>query len=146
MSQCFEEIGEVVSVINEKIVKISLKRHSSCDKCGVCGMGTKPEITFLAENTIGAKPGDRIVLKMETGTLFKAAFLVYTLPLIMLIVGFLFGDLGARFIGLNTSTSENIGILTGFILLGSTYYYIRRLDRRTNFTKNFQPRLIKIID
>lgn len=145
MNQYLEEIGEVVDTIPDQKIKVKLTRHSSCDKCGACGMGAKPEICFLMDNQIGAKEGDRVLLRMQSGNLYKAAFLVYTVPLIMLILGFVIGNNLAQNFKFNVSVSENFGIFSGFIFMAVTYTTIRYWDRRKNFSSNLQPQLVAIV-
>jgi len=145
MSEYLEEIGEVVEMLDESMIKIILKRHSSCERCGACGIESRPEMAFSVKNSIGAVKGDRVVLRMRTGNLFKAAFLVYTIPLFMLIIGFLIGRKIAAIFGVNADTAENSGILTGFLFLGITYLGIRWWDRKMKVGNRLQPELVRIV-
>jgi sigma-E factor negative regulatory protein RseC len=137
-----KEIGEVIEVTGN-VATIVVKRNASCEKCGVCGIGKKAEIVFQLPNELNAKVGDRVVLQMKSGTLFKAAFLIYTIPLIMLLGGFLLGQKIAIQIGYDAAFSENIGIFSGFIFLILTYSTIYCWDKKQSNSK-FQPQIVKI--
>ncbi|HOP75584.1 MAG TPA: SoxR reducing system RseC family protein [Bacillota bacterium] len=139
-----EEHGEVIAA-GEGTAKIKLQRHASCDKCGACGMGKRPEIVVEAEDPIGVETGDIVMLRMKTGQLFKAAVLMYTFPLVGLILGFLAGQGLALWGGLRPDSAENIGILTGFIILAGIYMAIRWWDRRYALGKKIRPEIVGVI-
>ena len=64
--------------------------HGDCDHCaGGCGsMTAKERITVQAENPIGARPGDRVVIETESSKVFSAIFLVYALPVVLFFAGY----------------------------------------------------------
>lgn len=68
--------------------------HGDCDHCeGGCGsMAAKESLVVEAENLIGAKPGDQVVIEGETGKVASAILLVYVLPLILFFFGYFLGD------------------------------------------------------
>lgn len=68
--------------------------HGDCDHCeGGCGsMAAKESLVVEAENLIGAKPGDQVVIEGETGKVASAILLVYVLPLILFFLGYFLGD------------------------------------------------------
>ena len=66
--------------------------HGDCDSCGGCAsMAAKEQITVQAENPIGAKPGDRVVIEAATGQVFSAVLLVYALPVVLFFLGYFLG-------------------------------------------------------
>lgn len=62
-----------------------------CHKCAGCG-AAKQTMLFTAHNPIGAKPGDAVVVESDTGTVLKGAMLLYILPLITFLVGYIVGE------------------------------------------------------
>lgn len=62
-----------------------------CHKCAGCG-STKQTMLFTAHNAIGAKPGDAVVVESDTGTVLKGAMLLYVLPLITFLTGYIVGE------------------------------------------------------
>lgn len=61
-----------------------------CHKCSGCG-AAKEAIVFQAENPIGAKTGDLVNVRSETGPVLKAAVVLYMLPLVMFFAGYALG-------------------------------------------------------
>ena len=76
--------------------------QGGCGRCheeGGCGgqqltqMFCKGPKTYLVDNTIGAKVGDRITIAIDAGTVSRAANLAYILPLAATIAGAVLGTL-----------------------------------------------------
>ena len=73
-----------------------------CHKCSGCG-AAKETILLKAKNPIGAMRGDVVILESATGPVLKAAAVLYMLPLVLFIAGYLVGmqwNLGALIGGL----------------------------------------------
>lgn len=68
--------------------------HGDCDHCaGGCGsMAATEKIIVDAENLIGAKPGDNVVIEGESGKVAWAIALVYVIPLVLFFVGYFLGQ------------------------------------------------------
>ena len=61
-----------------------------CHKCSGCG-AAQEAIIFEARNPIGAKTGDFVTVKSETGPVLKAAVVLYMLPLVLFFGGYALG-------------------------------------------------------
>ena len=61
-----------------------------CHKCSGCG-AAKEAILFKADNPIGAKTGDLVNIRSETGPVLKAAAVLYMLPLVLFFAGYALG-------------------------------------------------------
>ena len=61
-----------------------------CHKCSGCG-AVEQTMVFAARNLIGAKPGELVIVESETGPVLKAAAVLYLMPLVLFIVGYLVG-------------------------------------------------------
>ena len=115
----------------------------SCSSKGACHMlggGKAAEVQVL--NPIGAGIGDRIVLKMDNSRLFKATFLVYMFPILMLILGALAGEGIARSAGLHSPASP---ALLGFGGLAAGLLIMRVLANRLARKDEYRPRIVKIL-
>ena len=66
-----------------------------CHKCSGCG-AAKEYMIFEAQNPIGARTGDLVVIKSETGPVMKAVGVFYVLPLVLFFLGYYIG----HFIGM----------------------------------------------
>ena len=85
----------VREVLNENSVRVMLIRNkecSSCDKCGICGAQGGEELLATAANPIGARMGDLVEVDSTVGSPVWIAFLVYALPCVTLILGYLLGQ------------------------------------------------------
>ena len=72
-----------------------------CHKCSGCG-AAKEAILLEAQNPIGAKPGDLVKVESDTGSVLKAAAVMYMVPMILFFVGYAIGDalhLGGAWMG-----------------------------------------------
>ena len=63
-----------------------------CHKCSGCG-AAKEAVLFTADNPIGARRGDLVKVESDTGTVLKAAVVLYVLPLVLFFLGYYTGDL-----------------------------------------------------
>lgn len=62
-----------------------------CHKCSGCG-AAKETMIFRAENPLGARPGDLVVVQSETKTVMKALGIFYVIPLLLFFLGYILGD------------------------------------------------------
>ncbi len=102
------EFALVVETYDNNIAKVQLQRGASCDGCSICSSG-KP-IVLRALNNINASKGDNVIIEVEE---LKRGinFLVYIVPLICLIVGYVIGDYFSKLI-----STENLGPIFSFVL------------------------------
>ena len=81
------EQGTVTKVSGDK-AWVRTRRSSMCDGCksqGVChSLGGTENMEAEALNSAGAKDGDRVILKISSGALWKISFLFYMIPVIFL--------------------------------------------------------------
>ena len=61
-----------------------------CHKCSGCG-AAKETVIFRADNPLGARPGDLVVVKSETKTVMKAIGIFYVIPLVLFFLGYALG-------------------------------------------------------
>ena len=82
--------GTVAKVIHKRPTAC----HGDCDHCaGGCGsMAATERIIVEAENLIGAKPGDSVVIEGESGKVAWAVTLVYVIPLVLFFLGYFLGQ------------------------------------------------------
>lgn len=61
-----------------------------CHKCSGCG-AVEQAMIFTARNPINARPGDLVIVESATGPVLKAAAVLYLLPLVLFVAGYLLG-------------------------------------------------------
>ena len=73
-----------------------------CHQCAGCG-AAEESLMLTARNPIGARPGDLVVIRSESGPVLTAAAELYVLPLVLFFLGYILGmtwQLGALVGGL----------------------------------------------
>lgn len=132
-----KEFGEVISC-KGKMVTVRFPRKSACGHCGMCAI--KPadaHIDMHMENTLGCKTGDKVEVNISNGTVLKMSLLVYTVPLIIGLIGFL----AAYFLG--ASEVWQLVIFVAALALG--FLLLRVFDKRYALSKRGKPYLVRII-
>lgn len=90
-----EQTVKVYRLLPDGMAEVMRIRESACSgdchKCAGCG-AAKQTMVFEAKNAIGAKPGDLVVIESDTGTVLKGAALLYLLPLVTFLVGYILGE------------------------------------------------------
>ena len=85
---------KILSVHPDGTAQVACLRQSACSgdchKCSGCG-AVEQTMVFTARNLIGAKPGELVIVESETGPVLKAAAVLYLMPLVLFIVGYLVG-------------------------------------------------------
>lgn len=94
-----ETRARVVEVGADGIAIVESRRKSACDGChkntngegcAVCSlMGSDPVMRTRAENAVGAKVGDTVLISSNTSRVLRYAAMVFLLPLLCGAVGYL---------------------------------------------------------
>ena len=117
-----EQLVRIRQVYDNGTAQVICIRESACSgdchKCSGCG-AARETILLTADNPIGAKPGDLVNLRSETGPVLKAAAVLYVLPLVLFFAGYALGA------GLNRS-----GALWGCLAFALSIVFIIIYDRR----------------
>ncbi len=119
-----------------RVLVTASRECSGCASKGHCGMGNvKPhEITVL--NRSGAKTGDYIEFEAETGKVILSAALIWILPVLSMILGYLVAD---RFV------AGVWPIISAFIFLVMSYVVLKGIDLLLTGGTTFYPSIIRII-
>ena len=85
----------VKRIVSPAVAEVSLMRQLecglSCKSCEGCPQKPTDEILALAENTAEAAVGDVVEVESNSGSAIGIAALVYLVPCIFLILGYLLG-------------------------------------------------------
>jgi sigma-E factor negative regulatory protein RseC len=121
-------------------------RSGACESCSSkasChSMGGGQEMEVTADNPIGARVGDRVVLKMATASLLKGSFLVYMFPILLLVVGAALGEWISRASGVESSV-PSAGIGFGSLAVG--LFLMRTIARRMGEKAEYRPRISRVV-
>jgi len=127
-----EERARIISCSDDYAV-VETQRKTSCGACSMnkaCGTGVlakvfKDKVAQLkVKNTIQAKVGEEVIVGVEESAMLRGSFLVYMLPLLMLILFALLGEEIARqlLIGHVELVSISFALLGLFVAL----WWVRR--------------------
>lgn len=77
----------VTKIMANNMAEVAVVRGTACgSNCGSCESCIyQNELKTIAKNLISAKPGQKVIIESKTSMVFKAAVLVYVLPLIIMI-------------------------------------------------------------
>ena len=130
--------GTVISVNGAK-AKIRLTTAPECVGCSSkshCHSGTTGSRKITVINECGAGVPDHVIFEADTGKVIISAALIWILPLISMIIGYIVGE---RF----AAGFWPIG--TAFIFLVLAFTFLKFLDKAISGGKTFYPRITKII-
>lgn len=89
-----EQLVRVKSVYEDGKALVVHVRQSACSgdchKCSGCG-AAQEAVSFLADNSIGAEPGDLVRVESESAIVLKGAAVLYMIPLVLFFLGYYLG-------------------------------------------------------
>ncbi len=139
------EKGRIVEVENDN-AKVIITRHAACGDCGACQIGKDNlNMIIVADNKIGAKKNDQVILELNTENFLFASFIFYGIPLLALLLGI---SLPYYFLRRAGNTSDSVQLtssIIGLLSLTITYLLIRRNEKRFKNMKKFKSKIVEII-
>lgn len=86
------QIATVERILDPNHAEISVPRKSACghdcEECAGCGV-TGAAVHARAVNTIGARPGQKVVVESSTQKMLGIVALVYLIPVALFMLGYL---------------------------------------------------------
>ncbi|KNZ42171.1 SoxR reducing system RseC family protein [Acetobacterium bakii] len=140
-----KEVG-IVKELRGKTAKVVIKRNTACGDCGACHV-SKDQSTMeaIAQNPVGAREGETVEVEMRFASVFKAASIMYGIPL----VAFLLGSSLSYFIIFNNGLSWDqnlVPFFSGIALMAVAYAGIKYFDKKGIFNSKYQPIITGIIE
>ncbi|WP_371371544.1 SoxR reducing system RseC family protein [Sporomusa aerivorans] len=123
------------------MAKVKASRHSDCENCGSCPGNTA--IVVDALNPVGAQRGQRVALEVKEVNMLKAAFIVYILPLVMILAGAFAGSFLANEQQAINPVWYQIG--GGFLAFVLSIVYIKYFDRNARANDKMRPVITRIL-
>lgn len=80
----------VTKVFKNGMAEVAVTRGTACgSNCGNCESCVfQSELKAFAKNTVNAKPGEKVIIESLSSRIFGATFIVYIVPIIMLLIGY----------------------------------------------------------
>ena len=136
----------IVTKIDSTTAWVKTKKTHACEacaarsSCNVLGGGKEMEVEAI--NNAGAKVGEKVVLSFETSPLLKATFLIYVLPILVMIAGAFIGQKMAPLFSFDPSILSAISALLFF---GLTIMFVKSKGNKLAKKDEYRPKVIKII-
>lgn len=104
----------VTKLLPNGMAQVAVTRSTACGgNCGHCESCLfQNELKTLARNSVGAQPGQRVVIESRTSMVLGAAALVYVLPLVLFLAGYAIAAIAGAGEGLCIAVSF-IGLIVG---------------------------------
>jgi sigma-E factor negative regulatory protein RseC len=144
-----EETAQVVAVLGSE-VWVETERHSSCSSCAVnkgCGSAAlaralgQRRSRVRALSRIPLAVGDRVVIGIRAQAVVRGSLAVYAVPVAMLLLGAVIGELGARqFLWQN---AELASLILGIAGLAAGLWWLRAFSRRIRHSADYQPVVLR---
>jgi len=144
-----EETAQVVRVEGTD-VWVETRRRSTCSGCAAeagCGTGALSKVLgnrrtlvrVLSDQPLTV--GDEVVVGISEQALVRGSLAVYAVPLLLLLVGAVLGELGA---GIGLWASAEAGSLAlGLGGFAAGLSWLRRFSRRIQHDHNYQPVVLR---
>ncbi len=126
-----EQVVRVQKTFEDGTAQVLRIRESACSgdchQCSGCG-AAQQKMLISCKNPIGAQPGDLVIIRTESAPVLKAALMLYILPVLLLIGGYLAGE----WLWQNGIWLGLLGLVGGFFLVG---IYDKHLQKKaTSYT------------
>ena len=136
----------IVKKIDGNTASVLVKRSEMCCGCAsqsTCkSLGGGKDMMADAINDIDAKEGDRVLLNINSGSALKLTFIVYMLPVIMLVTGAISGiKLGDR----TSLDPELLAVILGLGAFILSFIGIIFFGRKQKNNKDYMPVLVKVV-
>ena len=109
-----EQKAKITGLLPNGMAQFAVVRQSACSgdchQCSGCG-AVEQTVSAVAQNTIGAQPGDLVYVVSRGGAVLWAAVLVYLMPLL----GFFCGYFAALALSLPAGWFGGVAFLLGMV-------------------------------
>ena len=123
-----EQVVRIREVYEVATAQVAVLRESACSgdchKCSGCG-AQQQTLLLRAENAIGAKPGDVVIIRSESKPVLAAAAVLYMLPLVLFFLGYLLGEMAGI-------SGALCGCLAFVVSIGLIVVYDRHMAKKDN--------------
>jgi len=130
------EEGRVIKIEGD-LAQVEVERKSACRACGLCSLRRGNTMLAEAENTIGAKVGEKVRIEIPSSVVLKGALLFYALPLVALILGMI--------LGIKITKHQTGGLTLGFSFFISSFIIIWLYDKKRKVQNLYRSRITGII-
>tara|TARA_R110002167_G_scaffold201010_5_gene404428 strand:- start:875 stop:1363 length:489 start_codon:yes stop_codon:yes gene_type:complete len=131
---------------SHKIARVKVQRTNACESCSLrsgCGQSALTKISsnqcleLDIDNNLGASPGDEVLIAIPESGLMSASLRVYFIPLILMVLGAVIGDIIDPINESWTMILSVLGLIVGFA-------WARFSSQKQAFDTNFLPKITRV--
>lgn len=113
----------IIESINNNKLTVSIYKESACSHCNKCSDNAKiANKIMISYDKTDVNIGDIITFEMEDSQIFKAALIVYILPLIFMFLGY--------YLVSKSGFNEGVAVISSFLSLFFSFIGIFFYDRK----------------
>ena len=114
----------VTKLLPEGMAEVAVRRTTACGgNCGSCESCVfENQMKTPAANPLNAKPGQKVLIESQSAKVFRAAVLVYVLPLVFFLLGYAVAA-AAKLSEAGCIIASFAGLLLGGVVLVLTQKY-----------------------
>jgi sigma-E factor negative regulatory protein RseC len=144
-----EETAQVVRIKGGE-VWVETQRRSSCSSCSAekgCGTATLSKVLGNRRNvvrvlsTVPLRVGDQVVIGIREQALVRGSLAVYAVPILLLLLGGLIGELGAEQRIWENAEFASVTLGLSGLIVG--LFWLKRFTRQIQNDPNFQPLVLR---
>ena len=137
----------VVTKVDSSTAWVKCTKSAACESCkakGFCDTvgGSDDDVEVEAINAAKAKVDDRVTISFETSSLLKVSFLVYMVPVLLLILGVVIGDKIAPIFNYDRSI---FSMLVGLLFLLAAFFFVKTKGKDLAKKDAYKPKIIRIL-
>jgi sigma-E factor negative regulatory protein RseC len=139
------EQGVVSRIVSPGVVEVVFRTSEACKGCCACHRDAEGKTSLNAASFAGVKTGDLVEVEIPTREVVTASFVVYLLPVLSLMLGYL---VGSAFAGLFHSrfSGETAGMVCAFIFFAFSFLGVRWYDGHILRKGTLQARVTGILE
>ncbi|WHH59997.1 SoxR reducing system RseC family protein [Petroclostridium sp. X23] len=140
-----EQIGKIVST-NGNMAEVQIQRATACGgDCGKCSGCAPTAMKINARNEVHAQIGQMVRLASSTRNILAAAFIVYIVPIIILITTYIatYSYIISSNLPVNAQTA---GIVTAICSLVLSFLVLRIIDKRLQKGSKLELTITSVIN
>ncbi|MFW6113849.1 MAG: SoxR reducing system RseC family protein [Actinomycetota bacterium] len=122
------------------LVRVARVNCAECGGCGLLARNREHTMEFTAENRLGVKGGDEVILEVPSRRLSLAYLVAFGLPVLAMVAGYFLGE--AVFGLFMEGGAQGPAILAAVVVgLVSFWGYLKLAEHR-----GFSPAIIRVVD
>ncbi len=144
-----DHFGQVIELKEDNKAVVKVRPSLSCENCGRCGgffgdPEKRQEELVEVLNPIGAEKGQLVRLEARPAEVLLAAFMLYLLPLVALLIGLFAGRSVALALEL-AGNADVWGLSTGVVFMIVFFIMLRLHERRLSRGKRFKAAIAAVV-